>query len=382
MTIVYVPKETAASEQRVAATPETVGRMARRGLKVRVQRGAGEGAFLSDRAYAEAGAEITEDAGDARLILRVSPPSPDEAGRIGRGVTLISFLFPARHLDSVRALAAAGASAFAMDLVPRISRAQKMDALSSQANVAGYKAVLLAANHLGRYFPLLMTAAGTVKPARVLVMGAGVAGLQAVATAKRLGAIVEATDIRPDVKEQVQSLGGRFLDVPGFTGEEGSGGYAKEASAEYAQRQAEVIRGRLPETDVVITTAQVPGSKAPVLLSREMTALLPAGAVVVDLAADQGGNCEPTEAGLTVTEKQVTFLGPVNLPATVSAHASELYARNVLQVVQHLTPDPEAGLPRTLVLDLEDEITTDALAVHAGQVRHRPTAEALGSEAP
>ncbi|HEX9793499.1 MAG TPA: Re/Si-specific NAD(P)(+) transhydrogenase subunit alpha [Planctomycetota bacterium] len=373
-------RESGPHEARVAATPETVARMVQNGAAVRVQAGAGAGACFADADYAAAGATVMAESAavldGAQAVLKVAPPSPEEARALPRGCVLVAFLEPTRNLASVRALAEAQVSVFAMDLVPRITRAQKMDALSSQANVAGYKAVLLAAAQLPRYFPLLMTAAGTVKPAKVLVFGVGVAGLQAIATARRLGAVVEATDIRAETKEQVESLGARFLLVEG--GQEGSdesGGYAKEASDDYRRRQAELVGKHLAEADVVITTAQVPGRQAPVLVTADMVRSMRAGSVIVDLAASQGGNCELTRAGETVVAHGVSILGPPNLPATVAANASELYSRNVLAAVTHLWPGQE------LVLDLLDEITDGSLAVHAGEVRHGATAEALQSGA-
>lgn len=289
-----------------------------------------------------------------------------------RGAVLVALLAPHRNLDAVRALAAAGVSAFAMELVPRITKAQKMDALSSQANIAGYKAVLIAAGCLGKYFPLLMTAAGTVRPAKAVIFGAGVAGLQAIATARRLGAHVEATDIRPEVKEQVESLGARFIEVEG--GGSGGGGYAKEASEEYKQRQKEAVARKVADADVVITTALIPGRPAPRLLTDAMVRSMRPGSVIVDLAATEGGNVEGCVPGETVEVAGVTIVGATNLPATVAVHASELYSRNVLQVVEHLVKEG------TLVLDMEDEINAASFAIHDGTVRHGPTAEALEKE--
>ncbi|TAH37320.1 MAG: Re/Si-specific NAD(P)(+) transhydrogenase subunit alpha [Planctomycetota bacterium] len=364
MTVVFVPKETAVGETRVAATPETVAKLAGAGFTVKVEAGAGALAHFPDPAYGEAGAALAADAAScwsgADLVLKVAPPTLEEARRLRQGALLVSFLSPHDNATVLQAIAAAGASAFAMDLVPRVSRAQRMDALSSQANIAGYKAVLLAATQLGKYFPLLMTAAGTVKPARVLVFGAGVAGLQAIATARRLGAVVEATDIRASVKEQVESLGARFVDVGVPPPAEDQSGYAREASDEYRRRQAEVLARHVAAADVVITTAQVPGRRAPLLVSAEMLASMRPGSVIVDLAADQGGNCAGTVAGRTVVEHGVILIGAVNLAASVPVHASELYARNVLAVVTHLAPAGEVHV------DLADEINAAAFAVRAG----------------
>lgn len=364
MTVVFVPKETAEGETRVAATPETVTKLVQAGLTVTVQAGAGAGAYFADPAYGEAGAALVAEAQAgyraADLVLKVAPPTTEEARAARAGSVWVGFLYPHRNVAALAALRGAGASAFAMDLVPRISRAQRMDALSSQANVAGYKAVLLAAAQLGRYFPLLMTAAGTVKPARVLVFGAGVAGLQAIATARRLGAVVEATDIRPSVKEQVESLGARFLEVDGAAPAEHKSGYAQEADVEYRRRQAELLLRHAAEADVLITTAQVPGKRAPLLVSADMVRALRSGSVIVDLAADAGGNCECTIPGKTVVHEGVSILGPLNLPATVPVHASELYARNVLAVVQHLAPQGRVRI------DGDDEINAAAFAVRSG----------------
>ncbi len=379
MAVVFVAKESIPGETRVAVCSETVHRMVQKGHEVLVQAGAGSGAFMSDSDFTGAGASIVEDfaTGLARadIVLKVAAPSAEEARQFRKGQTLVSFLQPAQRLDVVRALAESGTTVFAMDLVPRITRAQKMDALSSQANIAGYKAVLLAASNLGRYFPLLMTAAGTVKPAKVVVFGAGVAGLYAIATARRLGAVVWATDIRPVVKEQVESLGGHFIEVEADQDTEDQGGYAKEASEDYKRRQQAAVAEHVSSADVVITTAQVPGKRAPVLVTRAMVESMRAGSVIVDIAAGQGGNCECTEAGKHVRVAGVLIIGETNLPATVPVDASVLYSRNVLQVVEHLTPEKD------LKLDFEDEITAGSVAIHEGEIRHAPTAQALQSEA-
>lgn len=381
MTLVFLAQESRPGETRVAATPETVARMVKHGLTVQVAAGAGAGARIPDSAFAAAGATVLP-AGSAwpaaDLVLKVAAPSPAEAAALRRGTVVVSYLDGPRNPDAVRALRDSGATSFAMELVPRTTKAQKMDALSSQANVAGYKAVLLAAAALPKYFPLLMTAAGTVRPARVVVFGAGVAGLQAIATAKRLGAIVEATDIRPETKEQVESLGGKFIEVkPDADGAQPSV-YAKEASEDYKRRQREAVAASVAQADVVITTAQVPGRKAPVLVPEEMVKEMKPGAVIVDLAAEQGGNCPLSEPGRTVEKHGVTIIGPVNLPAATAIHASELYARNVWAVLEHLVPAKNNDA-RALRLDLAEEICGAAVAIHGGEIRHAPTAQALGA---
>lgn len=371
---VYVPKERRAGEARVAATPETVKKLTAAGLAVAVEAGAGEAAHFSDDAYRDAGATLDGGAGwaDAALVLKVAPPAPEEAARLAPGTALIGFLAPHRDLETVRALAERGVSALAMELIPRITRAQPMDALSSQASIAGYKAVLIAAARLDRYFPLLMTAAGTIPPSRVVVMGAGVAGLQAVATARRLGAVVEVSDIRPAVKEQVESLGGKFIDLPMEESGEGAGGYAREMGEDFLRRQREIVHQRVARADVVISTAQVPGRRAPLLVPRSMVEAMRPGAVVVDLAAGDGGNCELTRPDEEVVHAGVTILGPTNLAATMPHDASTLYARNVLALVHEvladgaLKVDPEAS-----------EVVAGALLTHGGEVRHAPTAERL-----
>lgn len=383
MTLVFVAKESRPGETRVAATPETVARMIKSGLKVQVAAGAGAGAFLADAAFREAGAEIVDQAAGlaaADLVAGVAPPSPADAARLRKGAVVMTLLDGVRNPEPARALADAGATVFAMELVPRITKAQKMDVLSSQANIAGYKAVLIAAAALPKYFPMLMTAAGTVRPARVVIFGVGVAGLQAIATAKRLGAIVEATDIRPETKEQVESLGGKFIEVKPDAGAAEPSVYAKEASEDYKRRQREAVAASVAAADVVITTAQVPGKKAPILVPEDMVEAMKPGAVIVDLAAEQGGNCPLSKPGQTVVAHGVAIIGPVNLPAGTAVHASELYARNVLAALEHLIP-AKNNEERAIKLDLEDEITGGAVAIHAGEIRHAPTAQALGAPA-
>jgi len=380
MTTIFVAKESRAGESRVAATPETIGRYVKRGFTVLVQAGAGQASFCADATYQEAGADIVPDfasgCGRADLVLKVARPTAEEGRQLKASSLLIAFMQAPQDPDGARAAADAKASFFAMELVPRTTLAQKMDALSSQANIAGYKAVLLAACTLGRYFPLLMTAAGTVKPARVVIFGVGVAGLQAIATAKRLGAIVEATDIRPEVKEQVESLGGKFIEVKPDEGAEEASVYAKEASEDYKKRQAEAVSASVAAADVVITTAQVPGKRAPLLVPDAMIAGMRAGSVMVDLAVEQGGNIEGSAVGETTVRHGVSIIGTPNLPATVPVHASELYARNVQHVVDHLVP-PKENDGLEIRLDLEDEIISGALAIQDGNIRHQGTATAL-----
>jgi NAD(P) transhydrogenase subunit alpha len=360
---VGVPKESLAGERRVAIVPETARGLVKGGIQVLVEAGAGASAFFSDAAYIDAGANVTDAAtafaGDA--VLKVQPPTPDEVGQLREGAVLISFLQPASSADVVAALAKRKVSAFSLDLVPRISRAQSMDALSSQAGIAGYKAVLLAANHLPKFFPLLMTAAGTVAPARVLVMGAGVAGLQAIATARRLGAVVEAYDVRPAVKDEVHSLGATFLELP-LEAQEGAGGYAREQSEDFLRRQRELLGDRVAASDVVITTAAIPGRKAPILVTADMVRRMRAGSVIVDLAAETGGNCELTEAGKIIQVGGVTIDGTRNLPSTMPVHASQLYSKNVSTLLLLLVKDG------VLKLDFTDEIVKGACVTYDGAI--------------
>jgi NAD(P) transhydrogenase subunit alpha len=391
MVKVFIPRERRPGETRVAATPETVRRMAKLGLGVAVERGAGEAALFDDAAFEAAGARLVADPADiaeawetADVVLKVTPPDAfeglpgHEAEGLKPGAVLIGFLAPHRNLDMVRILAAGKVTSFSMELIPRVTRAQPMDALSSQASIAGYKAVLLAAWRLPKYFPLLMTAAGTIKPARVVVMGAGVAGLQAVATAKRLGAVVEVSDVRPAVKEQVESLGGRFIELPmpaGTESGEGQGGYAREMGEDFLRRQREIVQKHLAAADAVITTALVPGRPAPRLVTADMVRALRPGSVIVDLAVEQGGNVELSQAGREVMENGVLILGPSNLPAAMPHDASLLYARNVFALLQILL-DKEGNL----ALDLADEVIAGTLLTHGGAVVHKPTAERLAPE--
>jgi len=351
---IFVPKETTPGEGRVAITPETVERL-RASFDVDVERGAGESASFADEAYAAAGANLADAAaaGGADIVVRVAKPSAAEVSSLKRGAIVIGFLQPLTDAEGVERLRSAGVVGFAMESVPRITRAQSMDALSSQATVAGYKAVLIAADRVPKMFPLLMTAAGTVAPARVLVLGAGVAGLQAIATARRLGAVVSAFDVRPAVAEQVESLGATFLDL-GVKGEETEGGYATELTADQQAAQQAALEERIPDFDVVITTALVPGRPAPRLIPASAVERMRAGSCIVDLAAETGGNCELTQRDVETTAHGVTIVGHTNLPSLMASDASRLYARNMLTLLQHLAPDGE------LVLDFDDEITAGA----------------------
>ena len=350
---VGVPAESAPGEQRVALVPEVAARLVPGGFEVVVERGAGAAASFPDSAYEEAGARIASDPWDTDAVVKVQTPSAEEAARLREGQVLIGFLQPLTDREGIERLAGRGVTAFAMESIPRITRAQPMDALSSQATVSGYKATLLAAEWLPKFFPMLMTAAGTVAPAKALVLGAGVAGLQAIATARRLGAVVTGFDVRPVVREQIESLGASWLDL-GVVGEETAGGYAQELSAEQQRQQQEELEARLPEFDVVITTALIPGRPAPRLIPAAAVAAMRPGSVIVDLAAETGGNCELTSPGEIVEREDVTIVGLTNLPSTMPYHASQLYARNVAALLHHLAPDGE------LVLDFEDEITAGA----------------------
>jgi NAD(P) transhydrogenase subunit alpha len=365
MPIVLVPVETRPGENRVAATPETVRKLVSLGLDVLVEEGAGMRSFVSDAAFAEAGAKLVPPGSrwdEADLVLKVGPLQAAERDRFRSGAIVVGLLAPHGNADTASALASRNVTALAMELVPRITRAQKMDALSSQASIAGYKSVIIAADALGKYFPLMMTAAGTVQPAKVVVMGAGVAGLQAIATARRLGARVEVTDVRPEVKEQVESLGGRFIDLPLEESGTGEGGYARELSTESLRKQREILSDRVAEADVVITTAMVPGRPAPRLLTAEMVERMSPGSVVVDLAAEAGGNCELSRPDEVVEVKGVRILAPTNLPSRVSRDASQLYARNVLEVAMLLVREGR------IAPDFSDEILTAMRWTHEGRV--------------
>jgi len=368
-----VPKETRPGEQRVALVPGELGRLAG-GVEVLVQRGAGEFALYEDKDYAAAGATLVDSAAElyqaADVVTKVQPPTVEEVDLLHEGAALLSFLAPSAYLDVVRCLTRRKVTSFSFELVPRISRAQVMDALSSQAMVAGYKAVLLAANRQTKFFPLFMTAAGTVPPARVLVMGAGVAGLQAIATARRLGAVVSAYDVRTAAKDEVKSLGAMFLELP-LEAQEGSGGYAAAQSDEFLARQQEMIATHVAASDVVITTAAIPGRKAPVLVTEAMVGAMRPGAVIVDLAAASGGNCELTREGQEVTVQGVHIIAASELAATMPTHASSLYARNVSSFVKLLVKDGQ------LAPDFSDEVIDQSAVTVAGSVHHEPTRTAL-----
>ncbi len=361
---VGVPKETAAGEQRVALVPEVVGKLKAKGLEILVQRGAGTAALLPDDAFEQAGAQLTDDAAEvwrSDVVVKIAPPTPEEVRLLGAGSVLIGFLAPLTNATCTSALAGAKATALAMEAIPRISRAQAMDALSSQSNVAGYKAALLGAEHMGRFYPMLMTAAGTIPPAKVLVLGAGVAGLQAIATAKRLGARTTGYDVRPEVAEQVQSLGAQWLDL-GLEAS-GEGGYARELTEQERAQQQQALTDAIKGFDVVITTALVPGRPAPRLVTKEAVEGMKPGSVVIDLAGEAGGNCELTEPGQAVVKHDVTIVSPLNLPSTLPEHASQLFARNV-QALLELLVDEEGKLE----LDFDDEIVSGACIVRDGEI--------------
>jgi H+-translocating NAD(P) transhydrogenase subunit alpha len=359
-----VPKETAAGEHRVALVPEVVGKLKARGLEVVVQEGAGADALLPDAAFVEAGAQMTGDAAEiwgSDVVVTIAPPDPEQIRGLGPGSILIGFLAPLTSPQTTRALAEAKATAFAMEAIPRISRAQAMDALSSQSNIAGYKAALLGAEEMGRFYPMLMTAAGTIPPAKVLVLGVGVAGLQAIATAKRLGARTTGYDVRPEVAEQVQSLGAQWLDL-GLEAS-GEGGYARELTEQERASQQQALTDAIKGFDVVITTALVPGRPAPKLVTAEAVEGMKPGSVIVDLAGEAGGNCELTVPGETVVRHDVKIISPLNLPASMAEHSSQLFARNVLALLELLVGEDGA-----LHLDFDDEIVAGACIVRDGEI--------------
>ncbi len=372
---IAVPKETKPLERRVALTPDVVKSLQKAGFSCVIETGAGEASYFSDASYLQAGGSIAPDAAaafaEADIVLKVNAPTESDVAQMNEGSVLLSYLYAYTIPTVVEALKQKKISAFSMDAVPRISRAQKMDALSSQANLAGYKAVLLGANALGKIFPLMMTAAGTITPSRVLVFGAGVAGLQAIATAKRLGAVVEATDVRPETKEQVESLGGRFLTVEGAEGVKVEGGYAREVSADYLQKQQNLIKERIKEADIAITTALVIGRKAPVLITEEMVKTMKTGSVIVDMAVESGGNCELSEFGKTVVKHGVTIIGEPNIPSLLPINASELYAKNISTLLLHLAT--KDGLK----WEMDEDITKGSLITHQGELVHAFTKEIL-----
>ncbi|MGN6187741.1 MAG: Re/Si-specific NAD(P)(+) transhydrogenase subunit alpha [Conexibacter sp.] len=362
-----VPKETVEGERRVALVPEVARKLTSAGHEVLVQAGAGAEAMIPDGQFADAGATVTDDLAaiwSSDVVVKVAPPNAEELVRLGRESVLIGFLQPLTNVDGVRALAASGATAFALETVPRISRAQSMDALSSQSNIAGYRAALMGAQEMGRFYPMLMTAAGTIRPATVLVLGVGVAGLQAIATARRLGAVVQGFDVRAAVKEQVESLGASFLEFDLGGDLEGEGGYAKELTPEQQARQQELMAEAIGKVDVVITTALVPGRRAPILVTEDAVKRMKPGSVVVDLAGEAGGNCECSEPGETVIRHDVKIMAPLNVPSTMAEHASQLYARNIEALLGLMVRDGE------LSLDFEDEVIAGACVTRDGEIVH------------
>jgi NAD(P) transhydrogenase subunit alpha len=366
--IIGIPKETRDLEHRVALSPESVGKLTKKSCEVLVETNAGLASGFIDSMYVAAGAKIVASADEviakADLIAMVQAPEMAQVEKMKSGQTVISFLWALQNKDLVEKLQKAGVTSLAMEAVPRITRAQKMDALSSMSSIAGYKAVLLAANHLGKYFPMLMTAAGTIPPSKILILGAGVAGLQAIATARRLGGVVEAFDVRPAVKEQVQSLGATFIDIPLKPEDaETKGGYAKEQSEENKKITRDTLHSHVKKSDVVITTALIPGKKAPVLITKDMVEDMAPGSVIIDLAAEQGGNCEVTVAGKVINHNEVLVDGPLNIPSTMAFHASLLYSRNMLALLDHLITKEV-----TLNFDFSDEITQYTTITHAGEI--------------
>lgn len=376
---IAVAKEIVIGEFRVALIPDTVARLVKGGFEVLVETGAGVGAHFSDAAYEAAGAKIVADPaqlwGEADILVKVSPPGErdgqPEINFLKPGAVLIGMVDPLGKPDVIKQLADRQLTTFSLELIPRTSRAQSMDALSSQANIAGYKATLLASAHLPRMFPMMTTAAGTIPPAKILVIGAGVAGLQAIATARRLGAVVEAFDIRPAVKEEVQSVGAKFIEIPIEENTVADGGYAKEVSTASQERVREILTEHIKRADAVITTAQVPGKRAPLIVTEEMVAQMKPGSVIVDMAAEQGGNCACTKRGRDVVQHGVTIIGSIDLPASVPVDASQVYAKNILTLVQYLVKDGE------LKLNFEDDIIDSACVTHAGEIRNARVREAL-----
>ena len=372
-----IAKESQVDERRVALIPDVVARLVKQGVEVWVETGAGERACFSDATYEQVGAKIVDQGtlwGEVDVLLKVGVLEDSEVSQLKSGGVLITFLNPLGNPELVQKLAAQNVTAFSMELIPRTSRAQSMDALSSQANLAGYKAVLIAAATLPKYFPMLTTAAGTIRPAKVLILVAGVAGLQAIATARRLGAIVEGFDIRPEVKEQVQSLGAKFVDVSLEEDTVAEGGYAKEISEKAKERTREVLTQHVAASDVVVTTAQVPGRKAPVLVTEEMVAQMKPGSVIVDLAAEQGGNCECSEAGKDVVKYGVTIIGPINLPASMPIHASEVYAKNISALLALMI-----NKEKQLEINFADDILDGACVTHNGEIRSQRVKDVLSA---
>ena len=374
--IVGVLKEVLDGENRVAVTPQTVKDLLKSGLEVHIQAGAGESSFIADSDYENSGAKIIADASsilsNSDLTVKVATATLDEIDQLKNGSAYISFIQTTRETEAVKKLTQKNISAFSMHLIPRTTLAQSMDALSSQANVAGYKAVITGAIHLPVYMPLLMTAAGTIPPAKVLIIGAGVAGLQAIATAKRLGAQVEAFDVRPEVKEQVESLGAKFVEVASETEEGvGEGGYAKETSDDYKEKQQALMKEHISKSDLVITTALIPGKPAPLLIPSSMVKAMKKGSVIIDLAAENGGNCQDTVAGEVKNINGVTIDGTLNFPSTMQVHSSQLYAKNISTFISHMTKEG------AIEIDMEDEIISGSIFTHQGKITHEPTQQAV-----
>ena len=373
---ISIPKETTLDETRVAATPQSVKELIKAGYEVNIETGAGTSSFISDDDFKNAGANIVNTTNelfkDSDLIIKVAAPTNDEIELMPKGSILISFFQPTIELEKVKSISNKNITGLSMHLVPRTTLAQKMDALSSQANIAGYKAVLMGSSHMSVYMPLLMTAAGTIRPAKVLILGAGVAGLQAIATAKRLGAQVEAFDVRPEVKEQVESLGAKFVEVSSESDDGvGEGGYAKETSDEYKQKQQELIKDHISKADMVVTTALIPGRKAPILIGKDVVKLMKPGSVIMDLAAENGGNCEVTEKDKVVTHNEVLIDGTSNIPATMPVHASELYAKNISALILYMTKENKINF------DMGDEIISGSTFTHEGTITHELTRNLL-----
>lgn len=380
--IISVPKEILEGENRVAVVPETASKLIKQGFEIHLEKDAGKNSGFTNESYESAGVKIIDNVNDlyssSDIVLKVQRPlnhtqlNKNEIDLIKNGSLLITFLYPLNYPETAKLCAEKNINTISMDMIPRTSLAQRMDALSSQANLAGYKSVILCANHLGKIFPLMMTAAGTISPARVVIMGAGVAGLQALGTAKRLGAVVEVSDIRPSVKEEVQSLGGRFIEVETDENMQDEGGYAKQASEEFLQKQKELIFKHITEADIVITTALVPGKKAPILVTEEMVKNMKQGSVILDMAVEFGGNCEVSEKNKTVKKYGVTIIGESNLPSLVPTHASEMYSKNLLALLTHISKD---GI---LNLNLEDEIVKGALITFNGEIINSRVKELIG----
>ncbi len=372
---VSIPKEISEGERRVAIVPKMAAQLKKDGYDILVEADAGEAAFFSDSEYEHTGATIVANAqsiyAEADVIMKIWPPQKGEVEMMKPGSTYIGFLAPLSGLDIIRQINKKNITSFAMEFIPRIARSQSMDALSSMASIAGYRAVLIATQHLGKFFPLMMTAAGTIPPARVLILGAGVAGLQAIATARRLGASVEAFDTRPAVREQVESLGAQFTEMELVEDAENSGGYAKEMSDEFLKREREIIGSRIAQNNVVITTAQVFGKKAPILITEEMVKRMKKGSVIIDLAAEQGGNCELTEAGMSIVKHGIIICGMVNLPSTLPIDASRMYSRNITNFFRHLYKTKDG------TLDFEDEITKSTCITHKGEIMNEIVKKAL-----